>query len=157
MRGLKIEKGNEEDAFCESCVYGKQHKTTSFKEQNNRPQSHLRTIGSTTFVYIPKALWRKWKQTSWKGILGEYADSRKLYGIYNPMSENVHTCKDVEIIEERLNGSYNNTTTHNLRAEKESTPQNKMKHKTKVTLIVTQRNTRTPKLKLAPHQEEKRT
>jgi hypothetical protein len=35
VQGLKIETGKEMDTFCESCVYGKQHKK-SFKEQNNR-------------------------------------------------------------------------------------------------------------------------
>jgi hypothetical protein len=62
---------------------------------------HLRIIGSTVFVGIPKALRTKWDEVSWSGILVGYGDSTKFYRVYNPENERVITCKDVQIHEDK--------------------------------------------------------
>jgi transposase InsO family protein len=66
---------------------------------------HLRIIGSQAFVSIPKSQRTKWDKTCWIGILVGYGDSRKFYRIYNPETQKVHICKDVKIIEKKLEHS----------------------------------------------------
>jgi hypothetical protein len=61
--------------------------------------SHLKIIGSTTFVGISRIQRTKWNNVSWIGTLVGYGDSIKFYRVYNPETQAVQLCKDVKIIE----------------------------------------------------------
>ncbi len=61
--------------------------------------SHLRIIGSTAWVHIPKEKERKkLNDRSWQGVLVGYENDNQ-YRIYEPRTRKVHIAKDVKIDE----------------------------------------------------------
>ena len=63
---------------------------------------HLRIIGSTCSVHIPKPQRSGWGKASWTGILVGYGQSNKFYRVYNPESREVITRKDVKVTEPEI-------------------------------------------------------
>lgn len=61
--------------------------------------SHLRVLGSTVMVHVPKQNRLKWDRKSEKCILVGYSNDVKGYRIYNPKTNVITTSRDVVILE----------------------------------------------------------
>jgi hypothetical protein len=64
--------------------------------------SHLRIIGSTAWVHVPKEKTKKLDDRSWKGILVGYENDNQ-YRIYDPSTGKIHIARDVKIDEKTSN------------------------------------------------------
>jgi hypothetical protein len=76
-----------------------QHKTPYEMIKGKKPDlSHLRIIGSTAWVHIPKEKTKKLDDRSWKGIHVGY-EGENQYRIYNPRTGKIHIARDVKFDE----------------------------------------------------------
>jgi hypothetical protein len=64
---------------------------------------HLRIIGSKVFVLIPKGQRTQLNKLYWTGRLVGYGGSTRVYRIYDPKTQNVHTCKEIRVLETKQN------------------------------------------------------
>lgn len=64
--------------------------------------SHLKVIGSRTWVYIPKEKRKKMDERSWQGILVGYEPATSNYRVYDPIKGKVHVVHSINVDENNL-------------------------------------------------------
>lgn len=69
--------------------------------------SHLRIFGSKAMVHIPKEKRQKWDRKSIEHILVGYPENVKGYRVYNPITRNITTSRDVIVRECEKNTEVN--------------------------------------------------
>lgn len=65
--------------------------------------SHVRVLGTPAMVHVSKISRTKWDKKADKYIIFGYPENTKGYRLYNPVTKNITTSRDVVIMENRRN------------------------------------------------------